>query len=89
MDEIRTEAGKKLFNLVNQNYGSIIWGSVLKGILEIEKEAMITCCRANVIHNVYPDGMSIPEHMLNPKIGGEKPKSPEEDLWATQTSFEE
>ena len=70
MDEIRTEAGKKLFNLVNQNYGSIVWGPILAGIIEIEREAMITCHNANVIHNIYPDGMDYPKDMLDPNIGG-------------------
>ena len=23
-----------------------------------------------VIHNIYPDGLEIPEHMMNPNIGG-------------------
>lgn len=37
-DNIKTEAGKELFKLINNNYGSIIWGPVLEGILAIEKE---------------------------------------------------
>ena len=37
-DQIKTEAGKELFKYFNDNYGSIIWGPVLKGILAIEKE---------------------------------------------------
>jgi hypothetical protein len=37
-DQIKTEAGKELFKHFNDNYGSIIWGPILKGILDIEKE---------------------------------------------------
>ena len=37
-DDIKTEAGKKLFNRINTLYGSIVWGEVLSGIIEIEKE---------------------------------------------------
>jgi len=37
-DDIKTEAGKKLFERINNNYGSITWGPVLEGILAIEKE---------------------------------------------------
>ena len=69
-NDIRTKAGKDLFNLVNQNYGSIVWGPILAGIIEIEREAMITCHNANVIHNIYPEGLPVPEHMMNPNIGG-------------------
>ena len=35
---IRTEAGLVLFKYFNDNYGSSVWGEVLKGILAIEKE---------------------------------------------------
>jgi len=71
-DDIRTKAGQELFNRVNMIYGSHVWGEVLRGIIEIEREAMITCCKANVIHNIYPEGLSVPEHMMNPNIGGWK-----------------
>ena len=37
-NDIKTEAGKELFKLINDNYGSSIWGPVLKGIIAIEKE---------------------------------------------------
>lgn len=37
-DPIKTEAGKELFEWANMNYGSIIWGPVLRGIIAIEKE---------------------------------------------------
>jgi len=37
-DDIKTEAGKKLFNLMNMLHGSIVWGPILEGILAIEKE---------------------------------------------------
>jgi len=37
-DDIKTEAGKKLFERMNTIYGSITWGPVLEGILAIEKE---------------------------------------------------
>lgn len=36
--EIKTQAGKDMFKYFNDNYGSVIWGQVLKGILAIEKE---------------------------------------------------
>ena len=36
--EFKTEAGKELFEYFNDNYGSSIWGPVLRGILAIEKE---------------------------------------------------
>ena len=35
---IKTEAGKDMFKYFNDNYGSSIWGMVLKGIKAIEKE---------------------------------------------------
>jgi hypothetical protein len=41
-DQIRTEAGKDMFKYFNDNYGSSIWGPVLKGILAIEKEIKTT-----------------------------------------------
>lgn len=37
-EDIKTQAGKDLFKFFNDNYGSSIWGPVLKGILDIEKE---------------------------------------------------
>jgi len=37
-DDIKTKAGKELFNRINVLYGSIVWGEVLRGIIEIEKE---------------------------------------------------
>ena len=36
--EIKTQAGKDMFKYFNDNYGSSIWGPILKGILAIEKE---------------------------------------------------
>jgi hypothetical protein len=90
-DQIRTKSGRDLFNLVNQNYGSSIWGPILAGIIEIEREAMITCHNANVIHNIYPEGKKVPDSMMNPNIGGLIPRNnkPKDDIWATQISFEE
>ena len=35
---IKTQAGLEMFKYFNDNYGSAIWGPVLKGILAIEKE---------------------------------------------------
>ena len=35
---IKTEAGKKLWEWANNNHGSFIWGPVLQGILDIEEE---------------------------------------------------
>lgn len=35
---IKTQAGLEMFEYFNENYGSLIWGQVLKGIKEIEKE---------------------------------------------------
>ena len=70
IEEIKTKAGKELFKLMNENWGSIVWGPVFRGIIEIEREAMKTCCSANVIHNIYPEGLKVPEHMMNPHIGG-------------------
>ena len=64
MDQIKTKAGRELFKYMNENWGSIVWGPVLKGIIEIEREAMITCCNANVVHNIYPDGMRLPDNMM-------------------------
>ena len=26
--------------------------------------------KSGVVHNIYPDGLPIPEHMMNPHIGG-------------------
>ena len=26
--------------------------------------------KRGVVHNIYPDGLTIPEHMMNPHIGG-------------------
>ena len=37
-EDIKTQAGKEMFKYFNDNYGSAIWGPVLKGILAIEKE---------------------------------------------------
>ena len=70
IDKIKTEAGKKLFSYMNKHWGSIVWGPVFHGILEIEAEAMKSCCNANVIHNVYPEGKEYPKEMLDPNIGG-------------------
>ena len=78
-DDIRTQAGKDLFKLINDNWGSSVWGPVLRGILEIEREAMVTCHNANVIHNIYPDGLPVPEHMMNPNIGGFRGTSKKND----------
>jgi hypothetical protein len=36
--EFKTEAGKELFEYFNENYGSVIWGPILKGIHAIENE---------------------------------------------------
>lgn len=36
--EFKTQAGLELFEYFNENYGSAIWGPVLKGIQAIEKE---------------------------------------------------
>jgi len=36
--EFKTEAGKELFEYFNENYGSSIWGPILKGIQAIENE---------------------------------------------------
>jgi len=69
-DDIKTKAGKELFKRINMIYGSSVWGEVLRGIIEIEREAMITCHNANVIHNIYPEGLEVPKHMMNPNIGG-------------------
>jgi hypothetical protein len=35
---IKTQAGKNMFKYFNDNYGSSIWGKVLEGIQDIEKE---------------------------------------------------
>jgi hypothetical protein len=35
---IKTQAGKDMFKYFNDNYGSSVWGRVLKGIKAIEKE---------------------------------------------------
>lgn len=37
-DDIKTQAGKDMFKYFNDQYGSDIWGPVLRGILSIEKE---------------------------------------------------
>jgi len=90
-DDIRTKAGKELFNRINMIYGSIVWGEILRGIIEIEREAIVTCHNPNVIHNIYPDGLEVPKHMMDPNIGGKIPRPEEEeaDIWSTQSSFEE
>ena len=36
--EIKTQAGLEMFKYFNDNYGSSIWGRVLRGIQAIEKE---------------------------------------------------
>lgn len=36
--EFRTEAGKELFKYFNDNYGSSVWGPVMKGIWAVEEE---------------------------------------------------
>lgn len=38
LDGIKTEAGKRLWTKINDNYGSSIWGPVGDGIVEIEAE---------------------------------------------------
>jgi len=83
-DDIRTKAGQELFNRVNMIYGSHVWGEVLRGIIEIEREAMITCCKANVIHNIYPDGLPVPEHMMDPNIGGWHKSEPQDTDWENE-----
>lgn len=40
-DEIKTQAGKEMFKYFNDNYGSSIWGPVLKGIKAIEREMIL------------------------------------------------
>ena len=44
-----------------------------------------------VIHRVYPEGLPVNPDMMDPNIGGSfQPKDKStEDIWATQTSFEE
>ena len=37
-EDIKTQAGRDMFEYFNNNYGSSIWGPVLRGILAIEKE---------------------------------------------------
>ena len=37
-DPITTEAGKALFEEMNTNHGSIVWGPVRRGIIAIEAE---------------------------------------------------
>ena len=36
--DIQTEAGKRLWHKMNQHHGSIVWGPVGDGIVEIEDE---------------------------------------------------
>ena len=36
--DIKTRAGRDMFQYFNENYGSAIWGRVLEGIIAIEKE---------------------------------------------------
>jgi hypothetical protein len=36
--DIKTQAGLKMFKYFNDNYGSSVWGKVLEGIRDIEKE---------------------------------------------------
>ena len=38
LDSIKTEAGKRLWTKINDNYGSSVWGPVGDGIVEIEAE---------------------------------------------------
>jgi len=38
LDGIKTEAGKRLWTKINDNYGSSVWGPVGDGIVEIEAE---------------------------------------------------
>lgn len=38
LDNIKTEAGKRLWTKINDNYGSSVWGPVGDGIVEIEAE---------------------------------------------------
>lgn len=75
LDNIRTKAGKEFFNRLEMlvQWHLLNGGApeeILRGILEIEREAMITCCNANVIHNIYPEGLKVSDHMMNPNIGG-------------------
>ena len=38
LDSIKTEAGKRLWTKINDNYGSSVWGPVGDGIVKIEAE---------------------------------------------------
>jgi hypothetical protein len=38
LDNIKTEAGKRLWTKMNNSYGSSVWGPVGDGIVEIEAE---------------------------------------------------
>lgn len=38
LDGIKTDAGKRLWTKMNNNYGSSVWGAVGDGIVEIEAE---------------------------------------------------
>ena len=61
--EFKTEAGKELFEHFNDNYGSAIWGTALKGIQAIEEEIIIRLVQAwqktdNPDHLTYADGLA-------------------------------
>lgn len=54
--------------------------------LRREEDLILDTSMPGVLHYTYPNGKKIPEHMMNPNIGGLKQTK---DIWATQVSFEE
>ena len=60
--------------------------------INADKHTILYVCKdhyipdSNVVHRVYPEGKKVPEHMMDPNIGGWKKN---QDIWATQSSFEE
>jgi hypothetical protein len=53
----------------------------------IQKDDLILdTSQPGVIHYTYPNGKKVAENMMDPNIGGWKKN---QDIWATQSSFEE
>jgi len=40
------------------------------GIMKYMKVIVGPDTRSGVVHNIYPEGFPVPEHMMNPNIGG-------------------
>lgn len=81
---------KKQSTGINSDGYRIIF--VCEDHFEAGVEKITDTSNPNIVHNIYPQGMPVDPNMMNPNIGGHKPKDKKIDyeaIWASQISFEE